>query len=290
MHEKRKALALLFVAILCISCGSMFVRVGDWPPVLAALARCLVASVFYFGLNSVRRSEPGTAPKWVTMVAGIALALHLWAWIASVGLTSVRNSALLVNSTPVWVLLIDLALRNLSDVRRILLPVILSGLGYGVVSLGDSGAGSSVLGDMLALSGGLLLAVFIVAGREARRTLSVTQYAQRAYFWAALLLLVPALIQRPEPSLEPLRVGAVLAMCVFSQIIGHTLVANALGRVSAGAVALILLLEPVLASIYAWPLFGEKPTLNFLIGGTLVLIAVGLVAYGQARQTESALG
>lgn len=268
----------------------MFVRVGDWPPVLAALARCLVASVFYFGLNSVRRSEPGTAPKWVTMVAGIALALHLWAWIASVGLTSVRNSALLVNSTPVWVLLIDLALRNLSDVRRILLPVILSGLGYGVVSLGDSGAGSSVLGDMLALSGGLLLAVFIVAGREARRTLSVTQYAQRAYFWAALLLLVPALIQRPEPSLEPLRVGAVLAMCVFSQIIGHTLVANALGRVSAGAVALILLLEPVLASIYAWPLFGEKPTLNFLIGGTLVLIAVGLVAYGQARQTESALG
>ncbi len=268
----------------------MFVRVGAWPPVLAALARCLVATVFYFGLNSVRRSVVGQAPRWVTIVAGVALALHLWAWIASVGLTSVRNSALLVNSTPVWVLLIDLGLKNISDVRRVLLPIVLSTLGFVVVSFGDSGAGSTLSGDLLALAGGMLLAVFIVAGREARKTLSVTQYAQRTYLWATLVLLIPALVQRPEPSWEPLRVGAVLAMCVFSQIIGHTLVANALGRVSASAVALILLMEPVLASLYAWPLFGERPSMNFLYGGTLILIAVGLAAYGQARQTESALG
>jgi drug/metabolite transporter (DMT)-like permease len=69
---------------------------------------------------------------------------------------------------------------------------------------------------------------------------------------------------------------ALLALGVVSQVVGQGLTAVALGRLPVGPASVVLLLQPVLTALLAWPLVGEAPTLPQAAGAAAVLAAVGL--------------
>ena len=64
---------------------------------------------------------------------------------------------------------------------------------------------------------------------------------------------------------------------------GHGLTNRALRSLPAPTVGLFLLGEPVIASVLAMALFGERPSIATLVGGAIVLAALGLVLRQSSR-------
>jgi drug/metabolite transporter (DMT)-like permease len=82
-------------------------------------------------------------------------------------------------------------------------------------------------------------------------------------------------------------VFAILGLALVPTLLGHSLYNYSLGSVKAVTANLFPLLEPILSSVFAVPLFGEIPTLTQLIGYLLILSAVVIVVAASAQSSTS---
>jgi len=74
-----------------------------------------------------------------------------------------------------------------------------------------------------------------------------------------------------------------------SQLIGYMAMAYAQGQLPASVVAPTMILQPVLSTILAIPLFGEIPSAWQILGGSIALTGIYIVNQSHQRtQLESA--
>ena len=142
--------------------------------------------------------------------------------------------------------------------------------------------GHALLGGALALVGSVAIAAYLLVVRDAGARhgdpLGTRQIVARTYSYAGVALLGAAAVARqPAPSItDGIAWSGVLAMALISQLLGHTALNAALRDFSPSSVALSTLLEPVIAALLAALIFHETLTPALVIGGALVLGAVGL--------------
>src|SRR6266536_612559 len=163
----------------------------------------------------------------------------------------------------------------------------LSIAGAALIAVGDAGAVGlgprALLGDAMAFAGAAAVAAYLLIGRSARRRLPATTYAASVYGVATAALLPACLLGGARltgyPAGSWLAVGGVVA---GPQLLGHTVFNTLLASLTADLIAVVILTEPVGATILAWLLFGELPTLWFWPGAALVLAGVWLASRARA--------
>jgi drug/metabolite transporter (DMT)-like permease len=102
----------------------------------------------------------------------------------------------------------------------------------------------ALVGDGLALLGGLFAAAYVVVGGEVRRSVSTTTYTTLCYSTAAALLLVVCLVGRqPLSGYAAVDWLKLAGITLGAQLLGHSLFNVVLRRVSATVVSLLVLLE-----------------------------------------------
>lgn len=274
----------LGVAVLCVSFGSIFVRSAQAPALAVAFYRTAFATLLLlpFAWSAARDSWPRLPGRaWLAMLgAGVALALHFATWIASLSLTSVAASVLLVNTTPLVSLALAFFVLGERAQRVVIVGTLLAISGTAVIVHADSMAGPSPLkGDLLALAGALTLSLYHLAGRGLRAVLPLPAYLLGVWSSAALTLLGMALaFGTPLSGHAPRAWACFLALALVPTLLGHGLVNHALRQVEAPTVGLFLLGEPVGATLLAWLIFAELPGPATWLGGLIVLVALVLVA------------
>ncbi len=227
-------------------------------------------------------------------VAGLILALHFAAWIASLLYTSVALSTLLVTTTPIWTELYEVVRERRAPPRSFVASLGLAFAGVALIVLHRTAtpapiAGRAVFGDALALIGSLAIGAYLLIVRDAgarhAQPLATAQIVARTYSWAALCLVIGAVAARePAPHLTAVAAWlGILAMALVSQLLGHTALNAALRNFSPSTVALSTLLEPVIAGLLAAALFGEALGLAAIAGGALVLAAIAITLRRTAR-------
>jgi drug/metabolite transporter (DMT)-like permease len=109
---------------------------------------------------------------------------------------------------------------------------------------------------------------------------STSCYTSYVYSAAALfaLLMVGVLGEQPFQAYNAQNVVAILGLALLPTAIGHSLYNYSLGSVKTVTANLFPLMEPILASIFAVPLFHEVPNLIQVAGYALILLAVAIVA------------
>jgi len=236
----------------------------------------------------------GTRPGWRVAgwvaVSGGCLALHFALWNASLALTTVASSTVLVACSPLFVGLAAGPLLGEAPSRGGWIGIALTVAGAALIALGDAGDADlgphALLGDAMAFAGAAAIAAYFLIGRSARRRLAATTYAASVYGVAAAVLLPACLLSGARLSGYPggswLAVGGVVA---GPQLLGHTVFNALLATLTADVVAVVTLTEPVGAAILAWLLFSELPTPWFWPGAALVLAGVWLA--GRARRPTS---
>lgn len=245
---------------------------------LAIVAGALAVSGEWRALATMRRGELAIAAG-----AGIFLALHFWAWNASVQLTTIAASVTLVSVQPVFVALLSAAILRETPSRRQLLGMTASLAGAGMIAAptlrGAAAFATSraLLGDLLALAAALAAALYFVAGRRLRVGLGVWAYVAVVYAACfATLLAIAAVLRVPLAPQPPRELALFAALAIGPMLVGHTGMNWALRYLPAYVVNLVVLGEPVGATLLGALLPGirEIPPLSTLVGGAVVLAGV----------------
>jgi drug/metabolite transporter (DMT)-like permease len=215
----------------------------------------------------------------LAIIAGLFLAGHFWTWIASIDLTTVSSSVVLVSTQPVFVALLSGLLLGERASLRQWIGIVIAVAGAAVIAWGDFGAGrSALLGDALALAGAVLVSVYYVIGRRLRLHIDLWWYIFIIYGIAAgALVLAIAVLPGVPLTGFPARDWLVfLALAAGPMMLGHTGVNYALRYVRAYIANLAILGEPVGATLIAWllPAIAEVPGPQTLVGGALILTGI----------------
>ena len=161
--------------------------------------------------------------------------------------------------------------------------IIIGVAGGAIIGADDFAAGGeALLGDFLALSGGICAAFYLLLGRNLRGRLSLIAYITVCYGSAAVFLWLAVLLCGLQVTgYDTGTMASFLGLALISQLTGHTCFNWALKWFSPGLVAVALLGEPVGSSILAYIIFGEQFTLLKLAGGSLILAAIYISAAGE---------
>ena len=155
---------VLVVALLGISFAGPLVRLSHADPLAVAAWRLgfslLVIAVFLAVQGSWRQwARLDRRAVAVGAGAGALLAIHFWAWNASIQFTTVAASVVLVNTQPVVVAALSAVWLREPPSRRQWVGIAIAMLGALLVALPDmvhsgaGGGGRALLGDLLALLG-----------------------------------------------------------------------------------------------------------------------------------------
>jgi drug/metabolite transporter (DMT)-like permease len=282
----------LIAGVLAVSTGAIFVRLATDVPALViaayrvGLASAVIVPIAWFKaraeLLSLSRRDLALAG-----LSGFFLALHFGTWITSLGYTSVANSVVLVNTTPLWVGLFTPLITGERVKATVALGILISVAGAAIIGIDDfATGGEALIGDLLALAGSVCAAVYLLLGRNLRRRLSLLAYICVCYASAAVILWLFALVLRlPAAGFSDSSYACLWAMALITQLIGHSSYNWALKWFSTSLIAVSLLGEPVGSTVMAYFLFGEGLTIAKVIGGVMILCAITLSAVVESRSS-----
>jgi drug/metabolite transporter (DMT)-like permease len=298
-----RVLLALVTSIVGLSCAAPLIRLSGAPALTIAVWRLLISlavvglALLITGRWREWRSVSRQTGCWC-VAAGVFLAVHFWSWNASLRLTSVAASVVLVSLQPVIVLPIaERWLGETAGVRQ-RRGVVLGVLGAIVVALGDGvgelvGAVSSsraIVGDLLAFVGAIAGAGYYLIGRRVRQTLSLWPYVGIVYLSCLVVLLLAAI--GSSTALWPVsgrEVSIYAALALGPMLLGHTVLNWALGHAPAYLVNVAVLGEPVGATLLAWalPAISERPPATALLGGVIVLGGLAMTASTRSRPSRT---
>lgn len=211
------------------------------------------------------------------LVAAIILGGSNILFVSAFTLTSIANTLVLVNSAPLLVALLSwLILREKVPGRSWI--AIVAGLAGVAVIFHGSLTGGSLIGDLCALGAAGSFAAYLIFLRYARNVNMIPSLALSGLFTALFVLPVahPLVISRMDLSIVILIGGIILP-------VGLGLITRAPSYIPATEVGLIMLLEAVLGTAWAWIFLAEVPGAESLLGGVLVIGALTFNSLGRCN-------
>ena len=282
-QSSSSALVALFAGATAIAFAPIFVRLSEVGPVTTAFWRLTLALpvlwlwVLFEQRNprAPQKATAGSAHRQLVL-AGLFFAGDLAVWHRSILFTSVANSTLLANFAPIFVALGAWVLFGQRVSRAFLAAMTIALVGTSIM-VGTSFRVSlqHLWGDALGLVTAVFYAGYILTVKQLREECSVATIMARGGTVTSLALL-PIAIFSGETIMPPTWYGwaVLLALALISQVSGQSLIAYALAHLPAAFSSVGLLLQPVMATIFAWFILGETLQPWQALGGALVLLGI----------------
>jgi len=296
----KKPFWVLGLALLGISFAGPLVRLSAADPVTIAVWRLgfslVIVAVFLVATRQWRDWRRIDFKELLLAVtAGVALALHFWAWNASIHLTTIAASVTLVNLQPAVVAMISaFALREIPT-RKQVIGIAVAILGAMLIAAPDlkggfaPGGNAPLLGNLLAVSAAVTAAIYYTIGRRLRKSLGIWAYVAIVYASAFLVLtgvgILRGIALAPQP---PREISIFAALALGPMLLGHTGMNWALKYLPAYVVNLTVLGEPLGATLLGAiiPAIRQIPSVTTLVGGAVVLGGV-IIASGNATRAST---
>lgn len=293
MNMKHKANGTLLIILAGIFWGSMgiFVRgladLAGFTSIQIVSLRLTVAAVT-FTLILLRKDIKGfrIALKDIPLFLGLGLGSVLFfaaCYFTAIQMMTLSIAAILLYTSPIWVMLMSLLFFHESMTKNKLLALIISFIGCVLVSGIGSGEGNvTVMGILIGLGSGVGYGLYSILGTIALRrysTYTVTTYtfiiaATGSVFLCSLpdlLHKVTACSDKPYLFLLIILTGLVTAVIPF---LCYTL---GLEQVEASRAAILATIEPMVATLIGIVVFHEYMTLMSVIGVVCIIAAIVLL-------------
>lgn len=278
----RRALLLLAVGVTSVGAAAPLIRLVNAPPVTTAFLRTLIGGLVLLALVLVgRRTLPRGADLRRALACGALLGVHFALWFASLTMTTVAASTVLVCTQPVFVALLAWLVLAEKTPRRGLVGIAVAVLGSAAIAFdlpphGDAGA-RPLLGNALALAGAIVIAGYPIVGRGMSKSVDTLAFSAVVALAAAGTLAIACLITASPLVDTEARWPALIALAIVPTVIGQTALNAALRHLPAAFVSGAILGEPVIATLVAWALLDETPGGQTLAGSGLVALGVWLL-------------
>ena len=288
-HERRGRLRLIASGVLLLAVaiwGVNFVVVKEavarWPVMPFLVLRFWIATLFLLPFAIRERRASGGSPLRLggtTIrhggIAGLALFAAYMTQTYGIQLTHASVAAFLSSLFVVFVPLLLLASRSHRPDRPEIVIALLAIGGVAVFNFNTSA--SFRIGSLLLVACALAYAVqIIIVGSFGRRTnpveFTTIQIATIAI--AATLVFLPQFINGAWPQVDRAVLGAALFSGVLASAVAYLMQTWAQRHISPTQTAVILSLEPVVATVTAAGVGTETLTASTLFGGLIILSAV----------------
>ncbi len=295
----------LFAALVAISLSAIFIRLCEQEisPIATVFDRLVLATIVFGlgnGINAARHQLSTNKPAqqklditpedlWLLLAMTIFYVALQVSWSWSLSQTTVAMSTLLISLKPIFTCLFAWLLLGQRFDNKFLLGMVIAIGGVGAMGVGDLQIGAGkIQGDAAALLAGTLEAAYLLTVEKLRTKFIPTTII----FWCCGLgtLLSLPIFLFTEDRLFPYSVNGwvfVISLTIVSQVLGQVFLAYSLKKFSSGLVALVLLLEPVLAAIVAWVIFGEKLSLFDWVALFVILLGLCLAVSSQPTKTNT---
>lgn len=267
------------------------IALADFQPLALAAARFAVATIVILAWLAWKRPQLPTrrdVPRFV-LCGLIGIALYNALLNAGQQTVSASAASFIVNTVPILTALFATIFLNERLTRWGWAGAATGFAGVGVIVAGQPGGLSFGSGAVLIFGSAVAQAGFFVIQRPL-----IPRYgalASTAYtILAGAMLLTPWLGEGWSAMLAPATarqtIAALVALAILPAVLGYAAWAYALGHFGAARSSMFLYLVPPTATLLAFMLSGERPTVTTSAGGLIAIGGVALVnAKGRPRQS-----
>lgn len=284
------ALIAVVLGAVAIGFAPIFVRLSDVDPTATAFWR-VALSLPFFMLWAARKKDGRDQEKlknlkdykWL-LFGGFLFALDLAIWHWSLQFTSVANASLFANLAPIVVAIGSVYFFREKLKGKFWLGFLLAFSGAALLAGGGIGEGR-LFGDTLALITALFYGAYLLSVVWLRKFFKTATVMLWTGVFSALFLLPISLTT--ETLFIPETLDAwlvVLGLAFICQFLGQGLIAYALAHLPAAFGGITLLLQPVVATIAAWYLFGEILGGYDFLAGAAILTGIVLAKFGTEKK------
>ncbi len=267
--QQAKGLLFAFIAVIALGPDALIVRLLAmdhwtllvWRGVFLAIGIYAVIFVRYRGdtISTIRK----TGRK------GLLISLFFTGstvcFISALTYTSVAHTLIVVSASPIFAALLSRFFLGEEIKMRMVIVMIVVIAAIFLMVFGDQGQHNSLLGDALALATSVFLAATFVATRLARDCDMTPSMALSGIITASISL----------PMAHPLEVSsqslALIALLSLLLTLSFTMLMLAPRYIPAPEVSLMMPIETVSGVLLAWWFLAEAPSIQSLIGGTIII-------------------
>ena len=263
------------IAVLFFGLAGLFARWIALPALAIAFGRVLFSSVALglFRLIGKRSFRVSGRDLGRLAAAGAVLALHWWAFLASIQRSTVAVGTLTFAAFPLFVTLLEPAVFHQRPSKKSVAAALVILLGVIVTVPAFSLENRMFLGVLTGLLSALAYAVLTVMnkGFAEKYDGALTAFYEQA---SAAVLLLPLVLKTGSfrPTIPDL--GLLLILGVVTTALAHALFISGLKTLPARTAGLFSALETVYGVLFALLLLGEVPSLREVLGCLLILGAV----------------
>jgi len=283
------AVAALLAGAVAIAASPLFVKVSEAGPVATGFWRVALALPVLWAWSAIGSREHHAASfaanRGLMVAAGLLFAGDLAVWHWSIVLTTVANATLLANLAPIFVTLAVWLWFRRRPGGMFITGMAVALAGMAALLGGDVQLSGQVLaGDCL----GVVTAMFYAGYQLAVTRLRARASTASIMAWSGLVTacaLLPLALASGEQILPVTGMGwaKLFGLALISQAAGQSLIAFAMAHLPATFSSVGLLLQPVIAALFAWVLLGETLGGIAIAGGVAVLVGIAI-----AHQAEVA--
>lgn len=288
--HRQGLLAVLAAAILW-STGGLFIKAVSLDAFGVTMWRSLFAAVAIALLMRTGIPNPLRA-NWLEWALAISYALMLFLFVLATKLTTAANAIFLQYTAPLYVLVLGPLLLDERPTRDDLACVAVAFGGMGLFFVGRLEA-DALWGNLAAIASGVSFAAFLTLLRH-KGCRAATR--PRAMVLGNLLLLaamVPLNLLRAEWDAftpGPADLAGLLFLGVLQIGVAYVLFGFGIAYVQALEASLIGMLEPVLNPVWVFLFLGETPGWWAVLGGAVIVAAVGTRTYLAERRRSARAG
>jgi drug/metabolite transporter (DMT)-like permease len=288
VQHRRSGLPLLAVALAVFAWGfgPLFVKGIDASAPTIVLWRVTIGTAIAVPFAYLVGGRITLRLVVVAFPAGVCFALSFIFGFASFRETSIVNATLIPALQPVLILL--LATRMFGERRSgvELAYAALALLGVVVVVAGASSEGATFEGNVLAVLNLLVFTGYFLLGKRARDADVHAWSFLAAVFLGACVIVVPwgLLASHDLGAIQGTDWLLLLGLILFPGMVGHGLMTWAHQYVDVTVTSMMTLANPVVSIVGAWILFDQDLAPAQMVGGVVVLAALGAILRRQRAE------
>jgi drug/metabolite transporter (DMT)-like permease len=245
-----------------------------------ALWRLVFASIFIVLILIVLRRpivQNQFRKNWLRILfLGFLIGSHFILFVSAVLDTTILNATVLVNTTPIWSMIVSSLIFKLKPSRLAVVGILTSFLGVGLLTYGDASSGVwtiSLKGDVEAILAAVVEAFYLSYGRDTRGKTPLLNLMLMMYMFSITTVLVVGVAMHSDFSL-PTQLSLLLALIglgLLPTAMAHTFYFSSLSHLKSFETATMAFLEPIVATLLGILIFAQVPSALFVLGAVLVL-------------------
>jgi drug/metabolite transporter (DMT)-like permease len=289
MKDKNKSLLLLHLAIAMFGTTSLFGKIIDQPAFVIIVGRVFFSFIImgmFFKLKGISIRLNSKKDYFIVLLMGAILAIHWLAFFHSVQISTVAIALLTFSTCPIFTTFLEPLFFNERLKKSDILVAIVAFCGIAFVIPKVEIGNSIFRGAVEGVFSGVTFALLSILERKyvkEYKGIVISFYEQVITF--VLLLPIVIIVGIKPTSIS--QIGTFIIFSVVFTLFSRLMYISGLKGISAQTASVITCLEPLYGIFLAFIFVHEVPTLRELVGGAIILTAVGYSSFSAMREAKT---